>query len=99
MNFRFLSPIKGFISATSFLVAFALLSFSSLNAQPDGAEIFSSYCSSCHKVDGKSTGPWIKDARSRWEANSSTENLYKWVKNSAEVIKSCLLYTSDAADD
>lgn len=88
MSFRFLSPIKGFISATSFLVAFAFLASANVGAQVNGEQIFSDYCSSCHKVDGKSTGPWIKGARQRWADNSSEENLYKWVKNSAEVIKS-----------
>ncbi|MFP5469969.1 MAG: c-type cytochrome [Bacteroidia bacterium] len=56
-------------------------------AQPNGEEIFNNYCSSCHKVDGKSTGPWMKGAKERWEQNSSMENLYKWVKNSSDVIK------------
>lgn len=87
MSFRFLSPVKGFISATSLLVAFVFLGSSNLNAQ-NGEEIFSNYCASCHKVDKSSIGPLIKDARTRWADQSSEENLYKWVKNSTEVINS-----------
>lgn len=88
MSFRFSSPFKGFIGIAGLLVAFSLLSSSSLNAQANGEEIFNNYCSSCHKVDKKSTGPLIKGARQRWADNSSEENLYKWVKNSMDVVNS-----------
>jgi mono/diheme cytochrome c family protein len=87
MNINFLKPCKGLIKAFALASAFIFISNSVL-AQPNGEEIFKNYCSSCHKVDGKSTGPWIKGAKERWTAQSSMDNLYKWVKNSADVIKS-----------
>ena len=87
MSFRFSSPVKGFISAASLLVAFLFLGFSNLNAQPNGEEIFNTYCASCHKPDKNSTGPALQGAKQRWEENSSLDNLYKWVKNSQEVVK------------
>jgi mono/diheme cytochrome c family protein len=87
MNIYFLKPAKGLIKAFALASAFIFIS-SQLTAQVNGEEIFKNYCSSCHKVDGKSTGPWIKGSRDRWAAQSSMDNLYKWVKNSADVIKS-----------
>jgi len=87
MNIDFLSPRKGILKAFAFAFAFIFMS-NFVMAQPNGEEIFNNYCSSCHKVGGKSTGPWIKGAKDRWTQNSSMDNLYKWVKNSADVIKS-----------
>lgn len=69
-----------------FLTAFALLLTSTTNAQ-DGKTIFESYCSACHKIDKRATGPALQGSRQRWIENSTEENLYKWIKNSQEVIK------------
>ncbi len=75
------------------LVAIAVFSFTyNLHAQgPDiaaGEKIFKLNCASCHFPDKDMTGPSLKGARERWIANSTEENLYAWIKNSANVIAS-----------
>jgi mono/diheme cytochrome c family protein len=49
-----------------------------------GKELFNSNCAACHKLDAKSTGPALRGVADKYE----TEWLYKWVKNSGELIKS-----------
>lgn len=49
-----------------------------------GKEIFNANCASCHKLDAKATGPALRGV----EAKYDKEWLYKWIKNSGELIKS-----------
>ncbi|MBP6039778.1 MAG: c-type cytochrome [Flavobacterium sp.] len=49
-----------------------------------GKEIFNANCAACHKLDAKATGPALRGV----EAKYDKEWLYKWVKNSGELIKS-----------
>jgi mono/diheme cytochrome c family protein len=49
-----------------------------------GKELFNSNCAACHKLDAKATGPALRGVADKYEA----EWLYKWVKNSSELIKS-----------
>ena len=49
-----------------------------------GKEIFNANCAACHKLDSKATGPALRGV----EAKYDKEWLYKWVKNSGELIKS-----------
>uniref|UniRef100_UPI004049F372 c-type cytochrome n=1 Tax=Flavobacterium sp. TaxID=239 RepID=UPI004049F372 len=49
-----------------------------------GKELFNSNCAACHKLDAKSTGPALRGVADKYE----TEWLYKWIKNSGELIKS-----------
>ncbi|WP_417350838.1 c-type cytochrome [Flavobacterium alkalisoli] len=49
-----------------------------------GKELFNSLCASCHKLDGKSTGPALRGVADKHDR----EWLYKWVHNSSELIKS-----------
>ncbi len=49
-----------------------------------GKEIFNANCAACHKLDAKSTGPALRGV----EAKYDKEWLYKWIKNSGELIKS-----------
>ena len=49
-----------------------------------GKELFNSNCAACHKLDAKSTGPALRGVADKYE----TDWLYKWIKNSGELIKS-----------
>lgn len=49
-----------------------------------GKQLFNSQCAACHKLDGDMTGPALRHVTDR----RSTEWLHKWIKNSAELIKS-----------
>ena len=49
-----------------------------------GKELFNSLCAACHKLDSKSTGPALRGVAEKHDR----EWLYKWVKNSSEMIKS-----------
>ena len=52
-----------------------------------GEKVFKANCASCHKIDKKLTGPALQGMTERWEENSSIENMYKWIKNSQEYLK------------
>jgi mono/diheme cytochrome c family protein len=49
-----------------------------------GKEIFNANCAACHKLDAKATGPALRGVESKYDK----EWLYKWIKNSGELIKS-----------
>jgi mono/diheme cytochrome c family protein len=49
-----------------------------------GKELFNANCAACHKLDTKSTGPALRNVAAKYDK----EWLYKWIKNSAELIKS-----------
>lgn len=49
-----------------------------------GKQLFNSQCAACHKLDADMTGPALRHVTDR----RSTEWLHKWIKNSAELIKS-----------
>lgn len=49
-----------------------------------GKELFNTNCAACHKLDAKSTGPALRGVAGKHEMAW----IYKWVHNSAEVIKS-----------
>ena len=49
-----------------------------------GKELFNSNCAACHKLDAKATGPALRGVADKYE----TEWLYKWIKNSSDLIKS-----------
>lgn len=49
-----------------------------------GKELFNANCAACHKLDAKMTGPMLRGI----SAKHSKEWLYKWIKNSSELIKS-----------
>lgn len=49
-----------------------------------GKEIFNANCAACHKLDAKAMGPALRGV----EAKYDKEWLYKWIKNSGELIKS-----------
>ena len=49
-----------------------------------GKELFNANCAACHKLDAKATGPALRGVSSRREKAW----LYKWINNSADLIKS-----------
>lgn len=49
-----------------------------------GKELFNANCAACHKLDAKATGPALRGVGNKYEKAW----LYKWVKNSSELIKS-----------
>ena len=49
-----------------------------------GKEIFNANCAACHKLDAKATGPALRGVSAKYDK----EWLYKWIKNSGELIKS-----------
>ncbi|MGQ7946315.1 c-type cytochrome [Flavobacterium sp. WC2509] len=49
-----------------------------------GKELFNANCAACHKLDAKSTGPALRGVSEKHEMAW----IYKWVHNSADVIKS-----------
>ena len=69
-----------------FSLAFVLVTSLSAFAQDaaKGKEIFNTNCAACHKLDGKATGPALRDVAAKYDK----EWLYKWIKNSGELIKS-----------
>lgn len=49
-----------------------------------GKELFNTNCAACHKLDAKSTGPALRGVANKYDKAW----LYKWIHNSAELIKS-----------
>lgn len=49
-----------------------------------GKELFNANCAACHKLDAKATGPALRGVA----AKHDMQWLYKWVKNSSDLIKS-----------
>ena len=49
-----------------------------------GKDLFNSNCAACHKLDAKMTGPALRGISSRL----TNDWLYKWIRNSQEMIKS-----------
>jgi mono/diheme cytochrome c family protein len=49
-----------------------------------GKALFNANCAACHKLDGKATGPALRGIAQKHEMPW----LYKWIKNSSELIKS-----------
>ena len=51
-----------------------------------GKELFNANCAACHKLDKKSTGPALRGVLDKYDGDK--EWLYKWIKNSGELVKS-----------
>ena len=49
-----------------------------------GKALFNAQCAACHKLDAKMTGPALRGVGDKYEK----EWLYKWIRNSADLIKS-----------
>jgi cytochrome c551/c552 len=46
--------------------------------------LFNANCAACHKLDAKATGPALRGVAGKYEMAW----LYKWIKNSSDLIKS-----------
>src|SRR5574343_1845914 len=66
----------------AFMLTFSLTAFSQDAAK--GKEIFNTNCAACHKLDAKATGPALRGVADKYDK----EWIYKWVKNSGDLIKS-----------
>lgn len=75
-------------------LVFLLTLATSLTAQEgdaaNGKALFNVNCASCHQLNRKMTGPALKNVETRLaeEEGLDREWLYKWIKNSAGMIKS-----------
>jgi mono/diheme cytochrome c family protein/predicted HAD superfamily Cof-like phosphohydrolase len=49
-----------------------------------GKALFNAQCAACHKLDAKMTGPALRGVGDKYEMDW----LYKWIRNSADLIKS-----------
>lgn len=61
-----------------------LVGFSTKSFAQDGKAIFQQKCAACHAVDKNLTGPALKGVEERWPSKA---DIYKWVHNSAALIK------------
>lgn len=66
----------------AFMLTFSIQIFAQDAAA--GKTLFNAQCAACHKLDGKMTGPALRGVGDKYEK----EWLYKWIRNSAELIKS-----------
>ncbi|MCI0920879.1 cytochrome c3 family protein [Sphingobacterium rhinopitheci] len=66
----------------SLVLLFAVTMTSNAQDAKEGAALFKSNCSSCHKIDKKMTGPALAGMSER----HSEEWLVKWIKNSGALI-------------
>jgi len=77
----------------------------SLNAQEgdpaNGKQLFNSQCASCHQLNRKMTGPALKNVAIRLEEEQGLgrEWLYKWIRNSAGLIKSGDAYANQIYEE
>jgi mono/diheme cytochrome c family protein len=75
-------------SQLSLLLLALLLTFSTtLFAQDDavaGKALFNANCAACHKLDKKATGPALRAVADKYDKDW----LYKWIRNSQDLIKS-----------
>lgn len=53
-------------------------------ANPEGKEIFTSKCASCHRVNVELTGPALRGVEDRWP---DKQKLYAFIRNSTAVIE------------
>ena len=85
-----------FISSKKLLMLFviAISFFNTVSAQEGdpkaGKALFNANCAACHKLDQNATGPMLRNVEARLYEDEGLERewLYKWIKNSAGLIKS-----------
>lgn len=72
----------------TFLLTVVLTSINNWSWAADGEGLFKSRCNACHMIDKNSTGPKLQGVKQKWTDAGEGELLYKWVKNSTELIGS-----------
>jgi len=78
------SRSKIFKLSLIFVFTFSLSVFAQDAAK--GKALFNSQCAACHNLDKNMTGPALRGVVDKY--NGDKEWLYKWIRNSAELIKS-----------
>jgi mono/diheme cytochrome c family protein len=87
------SVFKKLFFCLALLLAITLNSFAQDAAAPAvamggdpvlGKELFNGNCAACHKLDAKATGPALRGVGNKYDKAW----LYKWIHNSADLIKS-----------
>ena len=66
------------------MLTFSFTSFAQSGDPVAGKALFNSNCAACHKLDAKATGPALRGIGDKYDAAW----LHKWIKNSADLIKS-----------
>lgn len=70
-------------STTTFAQADSTVVENGIGDPVAGEALFKANCAACHKLDKKATGPALRNVASKYEK----EWLFKWIKNSQEMIK------------
>ncbi len=72
------------------LLTFSTTLFAQEGDAGKGKTLYNANCAACHKLDAKMTGPALRNVETRLaeEEGLDREWLYKWIRNSAGLIKS-----------
>ena len=81
VNYRSFSARFAFLALMLFLAFGAPVQAQDAQA---GEKLFKSNCAACHKLDAKGVGPALRGVGEKFER----EWLYKWIKNSMEMVNS-----------
>ena len=74
----------GLVAQTTVAPPVAVVAAAGAGDAAAGKAIFNAQCAACHKLDAKMTGPMLRNIG----AKHDREWLYKWIRNSSEMIKS-----------
>jgi mono/diheme cytochrome c family protein len=78
------SIVRNLFLSLAVMLIFSLTSFAQTGDPVKGKALFNANCAACHKLDAKATGPALRGIAAKYDMPW----LYKWVKNSSELIKS-----------
>lgn len=78
------SIVRNLFLSLAVMLTFSLTSFAQTGDPVKGKALFNANCAACHKLDAKATGPALRGISAKYDMPW----LYKWVKNSSELIKS-----------
>jgi len=78
------SIVRSLFLSLAVMLTLSLTSVAQTGDPVKGKELFNANCAACHKLDAKATGPALRGIAAKYDMPW----LYKWVKNSSELIKS-----------
>ena len=78
------SIVRNLFLSLAVMLTFSLTSFAQTGDPVKGKALFNANCAACHKLDAKATGPALRGIAAKYDMAW----LYKWVKNSSDLIKS-----------
>ena len=78
------SIVRNLFLSLAVMLTFSLTSFAQTGDPVKGKALFNANCAACHKLDAKATGPALRGIAAKYDMPW----LYKWVKNSSDLIKS-----------